>query len=273
MEHQNITFIGAGNMARSIVLGMLNAFYPQDKITISNHTPDKLRFFDELDVQTTTDNIAAVKHADIVILCVKPFRIGEVCQQIATHLSDTTLVISIAAGVTTQHLESCLGHNNAIVRVMPNTAVSVSSGVTGMFATDSVSPEQEELVEGVFSSIGLVVWLEDESLMPVVTAIFSSGVAYYLRVMELMGEEAVAMGLPDEVVKVMIAQTAFGAAKLALESEESLVELRKAVVSPGGTTASALSSFDKDKLDSTMRNAIRAAVNRSNEMTEELCKL
>jgi len=272
MIHKKIAFIGAGNMAKAIVLGALNNFYPADKLIISNPTPQKLDFFAELGVKTTTDNKHAATQADVIVLSVKPNKIGDICKQIGPVLTADKLIVSVAAGITTDYIASCLGKDMPIVRTMPNTASRVSSGVTGVFANAAVTEDHEELVEAIFSAISLVIWLDDEQLVPVVTAVSGSGIAYYFRVMELMHKEAVEMGLPDEIAKVMVAQTAFGAAKLALESEESFQQLREDVVSPGGTTQRALQALDEANLESTVRNAMHAAFNRSKEMTEELCK-
>jgi pyrroline-5-carboxylate reductase len=272
MQHKNITFIGSGNMARSIVLGMLNNFYPHDKITMSNRSPEKLKFYSELELNTSLDNVDAAKGAEVIVLAIKPHQVQEVCEQIKDSLTEGVLVLSVAAGITTEFISQCLGGKYAVVRAMPNMGSAVSAGVTGVFADDNVTPDQEELVEAIFSAISMIVWLEDEDLVPVVTAVSGSGIAYYFRIMEIMEQEAVNLGLPKEVAKLMVAQTALGAAKLALESEDDLVTLRKAVVSPGGTTESALKSMDAANLETVLGDGMRAALNRSQEMAEELCR-
>ena len=273
MQHKKITFIGSGNMARAIVLGMLNNFYPAEMITMSNRSAKKLDYYSELGIQITQDNVAAITEADVIVLAVKPHQIQEVCCELAGKINKAALIISVAAGITTEFVGQCLGGEYAVVRAMPNTGSAVSAGVTGVFANDQVTPEQEEFVEEVFSAISLIVWLEDENLIPVVTAVSGSGIAYYFRFMELMGQEAVVMGLPAEVVKVMIAQTALGAAKLALESDDDFKKLRENVISPNGTTERALAAMDEHDQQATVQSVMRAALNRSKEMTEELCKL
>lgn len=273
MQHKKITFIGAGNMARAIVLGMLNNFYPQSHITISNRSSEKLSFYDELELKTTQDNIAAVKGAEVVVLAVKPHQIKEVCEQIKDKLAKNTLIVSVAAGITTDYIMHCLGGSRAVVRCMPNTGSAVSAGVTGVFANAYVTPAQEALIEAVFSPISMIVWLEDEELVSVVTAVSGSGIAYYFQIMEAMQQEAIRLGLPEEVVKFMVAQTALGAAKMSLESEDDFATLRDAVVSPGGSTASALQAMEASGLDATIQGGMQAALNRSKEMAEELCKL
>lgn len=273
MQPKKITFIGSGNMARAIVVGMLEDDYPAASITMSNRSPDKLAYYRELGIRVTQDNQAAVAEADVVLLAVKPYQVQEVCAELTGKLGKHTLVVSVAAGITTEFISHCLGGDFAVVRAMPNTAAAVSAGVTGVFANDHVTPAQEELVEEIFSAISLIIWLEDESLIPVVTAVSGSGIAYYFRFMELMAAEAMDMGLPADVVNIMVAQTAFGAAKLALESDEDIQQLRENVMSPNGTTERALAVMDKHKLKDTVQEVMRAAFDRSREITEELCKL
>lgn len=273
MQHKKITFIGAGNMTKAIVLGMLNNFYQQSCITVTNRSSEKLKFYKKLGMQTTQDNIAAVKGAKVIVLAVKPNQIQTVCEEIKAHLAQDALIISVAAGITTEYMAHCLGGTRAIVRTMPNTGSAVSAGVTGIFANEHVTSLQEELVEALFSAISLVVWLEDEALIPVVTAVSGAGIAYYFRIMEVIEQEAIDLGLPKEVVKLMVAQTALGAAKLSLESEDDFTTLRNAVVSKGGTTESALKSMEAAHLPAAIRGGMQAALARSKEMTEELCKL
>lgn len=271
MEHKNITFIGAGNMARAIVLGMLNAFYPSEQITMSNRSAEKLVFFEELETAVCQNNQNAVANADVVILAVKPNQIGGVCQEIAAVLPPHALVISVAAGITTEFIDAQLGGDRAVVRAMPNTGSAVSAGVTGLFANAAVTDEQDQFAEALFSAISLVVWLEDEHLIPVVSAVSGAGIAYYFRFMEIMQQEAINLGLPEDVVKFMVAQTALGAAKLALESDKGFAELRSDVASPNGTTQSAITAMDNAQLEAVIVGGMQAAIERSKEMTEELC--
>lgn len=273
MHYKKITFIGSGNMARAIVLGMLEDNYPTAMLTMTNRSAKKLDYYSERGIQVTQDNGAAVKDADVVVLTVKPYQIQEACRELVGKLKKDVLIISVAAGITTEFITQCLSGEYAVVRAMPNTALAVSAGVTGVFANDYVTATQEELVEEIFAAISLIVWLEDETLIPVVTAVSGSGIAYYFRFMELMECEAVNMGLPAEVVKVMVAQTALGAAKLALELDDDFKKLCENVTSPNGTTERALAVMDENNLGVTVQNVMRAAFNRSKEITEELCKL
>ena len=143
---------------------------------------------------------------------------------------------------------------------MPNTGVAVSAGVTGLFASDDVSDEAQALVEELFAVTSMVVWLEDESLLAAVTALSGSGIAYYFRFMEIMQEEAVRLGLPDDVAKFMVAETALGAAKMVLESDEDIVTLRRYVTSPNGSTERALAVMDEAGLQDIISEAMQAVV-------------
>ena len=260
MNNKKITFIGAGNMARALVQGLLDNDYPAQLITMSNRSHGKLHFFAEQGIHVTQDNKAAVKQADIVILAVKPDQLESVCRQIADVLSTHAVIVSVAARVTTDAIQAWFDDDRAIVRAMPNTGVAVSAGVTGLFASDDVSDEAQALVEELFAVTSMVVWLEDESLLAAVTALSGSGIAYYFRFMEILQEEAVRLGLPDDVAKFMVAETALGAAKMVLESDEDIVTLRRYVTSPNGSTERALAVMDEAGLQDIISEAMQAVV-------------
>ena len=259
-SNKKITFIGAGNMARALAQGLLENDYPAQLITMSNRSHEKLQFFAEQGIHVTQDNKAAVKYADIIILAVKPDQLESVCRQIADAISKRAIIVSVAARVTTDALQKWFGDDCAIVRAMPNTGVAVSAGVTGLFADDEVSEEDQEIVEELFAVMSMVVWLEDESLLATVTALSGSGIAYYFRFMELMQEEAVRLGLPDDVARFMVAETALGAAKLVLESDEDIATLRRHVTSPKGSTEQALAVMDNAGLSDIISEAMQAVV-------------
>lgn len=261
IENKKITFIGAGNMARALVQGLLDNDYPPRLITISNRSSEKLKFFEEQGIDTTLDNVIAAKNADLVILAVKPDQIELVCRQLAPVISKHAILISVAARITTETIQACFNHDYAIVRAMPNTGVAVSAGVTGLFANDVLSQEDQEDVEELFALMSMVVWLEDESLLAAVTALSGSGIAYYFRFMEIMQEEAVRLGLPHDVAKFMVAETALGAAKLVLESDEEIPTLRCHVTSPKGSTEQALAVMEEAGLAEIISEAMQTVVN------------
>lgn len=260
MRHKKITFIGAGNMARALVQGLLENNYSPQFITMSNRSYDKLLSFSEQGMHITQDNVAAAKQADVIIIAVKPDQVVSVCQQIAGVVSKHVIIISVAARVTIDDIQACFKQDLAIVRAMPNTGVAVSAGVTGLCANHVVHEEVQDIVEELFGMMSLVVWLEDESLLAAVTALSGSGIAYYFRFMELMAEEAVRLGLPKEEARFMVAETALGAAKLVLESSEEIATLRQHVTSPNGSTEQALKVMEKGGLKEMLCKAMQAVV-------------
>lgn len=260
MRHNKITFIGAGNMARALVQGLLENNYPSHFITMSNRSRDKLVFFAEQGIHITQDNVVAAKQADIVIIAVKPDQVASVCQQIAGVVSQQVIIISVAARVTIEEIQACFKQELAIIRAMPNTGVAVSAGVTGLCANDVVHEDMQDIVEELFGMMSLVVWLEDESLLAAVTALSGSGIAYYFRFMEVMAEEAERLGLPKEEARFMVAETALGAAKLVLESSEEIATLRQQVTSPNGSTEQALKVMEQGGLKEILSKAMQAVV-------------
>jgi pyrroline-5-carboxylate reductase len=265
-QHPTIGFIGAGNMTRCLISGLITNHYPSHQIWASNPTAEKLAYLkQQFNNHTTTDNLLAAKHAEIVVLAVKPQMMKSVAQEIAPVLQQTRpLVISIAAGITTTTLQGYLGNNDhAMVRCMPNLPALVNSGATGLFANDFVTVEQRDLAETILRSVGITLWVDDEKLIDVIAALSGSGPAYFFLVMEALEHAAVELGLPKENARLFTLQTAFGAAKLALSTNEDVADLRKDVTSKGGITEKALETLETSKVRDAFAKALRAAYDRS----------
>ena len=179
-------------------------------------------------------------------------------------------MVSIAAGITQKSLSTWLGENVAIVRCMPNTPALVLTGATGLHANDNVNEEQRDLAENILRSVGVCLWLDEENQLDVVTAVSGSGPAYYFLLMEAMEKAALELGMAERTARLLVQQTALGAAKIALESAESPELLRKRVTSPGGTTERAIETFVKGGFTELVAKAIHAARDRSIEMSEQL---
>lgn len=252
-------------MARSLINGIIQG---NNAVSLCVADPDEA----QLDgirqnwsaVKTTTDNLDAINHVDVVILAVKPQIMGDVLQPLAEMAqSQKPLFISIAAGITEEKLSSWLGGNVPIVRCMPNTPALVQSGATGLFANEYVSDEQHSLAESILRSVGITSWFEQENLLDVVTAVSGSGPAYFFLVMEAMQAAAEKLGMNAEDAKLLTLQTAFGAAKLALESSDEPAELRKKVTSKGGTTEAALKALIDGGLPELFDTALQAAEQRA----------
>lgn len=263
-----ITFIGAGNMARSLIIGLL-----QDKanvlLRVADPDPQQLDAIRQHwpDVQATQDNAEALQGADVVVLAVKPQVMREVLEPLADLAQRTRpLVISIAAGIREAALNQWLGGNLPIVRCMPNTPALVQTGATGLVANAQVSQAQRNLAESILRAVGITVWFAEEASIDSVTAVSGSGPAYFFLVMEAMQTAAQNLGMSAEDAQLLVVQTALGAARLALESGEPAAELRRKVTSKGGTTEAALKVLNDGGLPALFEQALQAAAQRSREL-------
>lgn len=272
MHDCKITFIGGGNMARSLISGLIaDGFNPQH-IHVSDPEPLCLQALtDKYPVQTYSSNIDAAKDSDILILAVKPQQLQAVVKQLRPEWNNHTLLISIAAGIRINDIARWLERDQAaIVRTMPNTPAMVQAGATALYASPAVNPQQHELAESIMRAVGLTVWLDDETQLDAVTALSGSGPAYFFLVMEAMEFAAIEMGLSPETARLLCIQTAFGSAKMALESDDSTRTLRQKVTSPGGTTERAIHELEDGGVRGLFENALIAAALRSRELAKQL---
>lgn len=270
MKDTNIAFIGGGNMARSLIGGLLEDGMPATQIWVADPNAAALHNIQaDFAVHTTSNNNEAAQHAPVVVLAIKPQLAKTVAQELAPAIRQSRpLVISIAAGIREGNLRLWLGEGTAIVRTMPNTPALVRSGATALFANNAVSKEQKNLAESILRAVGMTIWVTDEDLMDAVTALSGSGPAYFFLVMEALESAGVQLGLPRETARLLTLQTAFGAAKMALESNEELAELRRRVTSPGGTTESAIHVLQNRGLETAFGEALLAAHHRSVELAK-----
>lgn len=271
---QKICFIGGGNMASSLVGGLINNQYPADHICITDPDPQKLeQLAQHYKVNTLSDNIEAVAQSDIVVLAVKPQVLAEVCQQIAsTTCEKRPLVISIAAGIRSTDIDRWLGHDNAIVRCMPNTPSLIQSGATGLFANSQCHDAQRDTAEKILQSAGITLWVEEEDQLDAVTAVSGSGPAYFFLMMEAMQQAGVELGLDETTASLLARQTALGAGRMAMEGTDDPATLRAKVTSKGGTTAAAIASFEQSGFSDMVTRALSAARDRARELADELGK-
>ncbi|MCB1760313.1 MAG: pyrroline-5-carboxylate reductase [Gammaproteobacteria bacterium] len=269
-----IAFIGGGNMATSLIGGLVADGYRPAHILVSDPDSEKLASLAaRFGVRAADDNVKAVEKAEVVVLAVKP----QIMQQIAESLAAAVqqwrpLVISIAAGVREAHLQRWLGGNVALIRSMPNTPAMLQAGATVLHAGKGVSAEQKNLAETVLRAVGLTCWVKDEALMDPVTALSGSGPAYLFLVMEAMEQAGIEMGLPADTSRLLTLQTALGAARMAMESSEGPATLRRRVTSPGGTTERALQTLEQGGLKTLFAKALGDAKRRSEELSEILGK-
>lgn len=271
MTQTHISFIGGGNMARSIIGGLVAKGYPAKRIHASAPSDaTRQALAADFGINVSAENSEACALADVLILSVKPQVILDVSAKLKDSLKPGALVISVAAGVTCDSLKSRLGHATPLVRCMPNTPALVRRGVSGLFATAEVTPAQQQQAEAILSAVGQVYWLDEEAQIDAVTAVSGSGPAYFFLFMEAMVDSAVKLGLPRETALRMALETAAGAAELAGASELSLAELRRRVTSPGGTTERAISVFDNRDLRGIVDEAMTACAERAKTLAREL---
>ena len=269
LDETVIGFIGAGNMAGSIIRGLIGAGKNPESIFVSDIDDQKLQ---SITAETSVNSTATKKMpslVDVLILATKPQVMKSVCQEL-TDVEAVQLVISIAAGINITQMEQWLNSEVAIVRCMPNTPALVGEGATGLFANKLVSDHQKTIAQSIMGSVGLTSWMQSEKDMDTVTAVSGSGPAYFFLLIEAMQEVAQELGLKKDVAENLICQTAIGASKLIQESNDSSLILRKKVTSPGGTTEKAISVFERGNIRGLVRDALIAARDRSIELSEDL---
>lgn len=272
MQNCKLAFIGGGNMARSLIGGLIADGFDPSQIRVSDPVGEvRSQLSARFGVQTFTDNAAAVADADIVVLAVKPQQIQSVVRELATDWRSSQLLLSIAAGIRLDDIHRWLGvEDAAIVRAMPNTPSMVQAGATALYANNKVSRAQHELAESILRAVGLTLWLDDEKQMAAVTAVSGSGPAYFFLVMEAMQKAAEELGLTEKTARLLVLETAFGAAKMALESGDEPAQLRQNVTSPGGTTERAIHELQDGGLEAVFENAMVAAALRARELADKL---
>jgi len=265
-----IGFIGSGNMAEALIRGIINAkLYSPENVLISDIRAERLDYLaEEYRVKSAENNTALTAAADVIVLSVKPQNMDEVLQEIQGTLKDTAVVISIAAGITTDKIIGYLG-DIPVIRAMPNTPAMVDQGATAVVIRNT-GPRHFKVGLDVFMAVGKVEVIEDESLIDAVTAISGSGPAYFFLLMEEMIKSAKQLGLPSDIAKELVFQTAKGAgllSELAYARNETPAQLRERVTSPGGTTEAAMKVFQERDFDGIMMAALAAARDRSRELS------
>ncbi len=274
LDNKKISFIGGGNMAQALISGLVSCGVKPSLIIVadpSSEAREQLAAKGLNTVDPTADAKAAVIDADIVVLAVKPQVMKAVVSSFADAL-DKQLVISVAAGLSTELLSDMLGGYDNIVRAMPNTPAMIQMGATGLYGTDNISAEQKQLATAVMEASGLVMWVDNEEHMHAVTAVSGSAPAYMFYFIESMIDGAVALGLDKEQASALAMQTMLGAAKMAMNSEDAPAELRRKVTSPNGTTQAAVESMQANDIGGQIVEAMQACYDRSQALSEEMSK-
>lgn len=272
MTGVKIRFIGGGNMATSLIAGLIADGHRPQEILVSDPDPERRQALQaSLGVRALASNLEGLAEAETIVLCVKPQMAAQVCAELGPVLVERRpLVVSVMAGVTEQTIQRWLGGPVPVVRAMPNTPAMVQTGAIGLHASPEVDAEGRNRAETILRAVGLVRWVEDEAAIDAVTAISGSGPAYFFLFMEALEQAAVELGLDAETARLLTLQTALGAAKMALESPEPPARLRERVTSPGGTTERALAVFAEGDLHGLVHRAARAARDRAIELSHLL---
>ena len=266
-----ISFIGGGNMASAIISGLLAKNFPAaDIMVVEMDATRRSVLKGEFGVNVSGELTAASPY-DVIILAVKPQQLRDVAIFLGSLLSQQ-LIISIAAGVRCADLARWLGNYSSVIRVMPNTPAQIQAGVSALFAASGVTKAQRQQAEQLMAAVGSCLWVDDEKQMDAVTALSGSGPAYVFYFLEAMQTAGVELVLTAEQSRILATHTFEGAAKLAINSDEELANLRTQVTSKGGTTEKALNSMEVDLIKPLFVKAIRAAAERSAELGELLGK-
>lgn len=271
MQHKRtLAFIGAGNMSRSIIAGLIQAGYPAGRIIAANPSRPKLdELADQFGIRITQNNAEAAREADVIVLAVKPQLMAAMLEALVAELGSLAgkLLISIAAGIKVERLQEMAGGHSRIIRTMPNTPSLLGLGMTGLYAPSGIEQADRDFAEQMMQAVGKTLWVAQESGINGVIAAAGSAPAYFFLFMQGIAEEAEAMGFTPEQARLLVQQTALGAAAMVEQNPElSLQALREQVTSKGGTTAEAVKTFQEQGLKPLTSRAMQAAVTRAGEM-------
>lgn len=275
----DIAFVGAGNMARSLIAGLRASAKEPLAVRVSDanaaalealQTEPEFGATEFFSLTTLPDNRSVCDAADVVVLAVKPDVVRAVCGDIAAVVTDNTLVISVAAGIRIGDMQRWLQRDAAVVRCMPNTPALYGFGSSGLFAAPGVSDAQRQLAQTMLGAVGICRWLESEVALDAITALSGSGPAYFFHLIECMAATAEEMGIDAETASAFATETAYGAAYMARHGTDSPTLLRQKVTSKGGTTAAALATFAEHDFPAIVSRAMQAAADRADELGELL---
>ncbi|MEW9675344.1 pyrroline-5-carboxylate reductase [Lentibacillus sp. L22] len=265
---EKICFIGAGSMAESIIIGILNKrFLTGSQIVVTNKNSEErlTKLQNMYDIQVTADKKYAIDGAELIILATKPHDIGEAIDQVKTYIKPTQLVISVVAGIDTGFISERLGSKVPVVRVMPNTSASIGLSATAITAGVHARKTDLDLADSLFKTIGTTVIVEERD-MHAVTGISGSGPAYFYYLVESMEKAAAQAGLDHTVANDLITQTIIGAGEMLKKSGESASMLREKITSPGGTTQAAIETLEENDFQQLIIKCVDSARKRSVEL-------
>ena len=267
LADQTIGFIGAGNMAEALIRGLVRGGHvPAGRVTASGPRRERL---DELarsyGIAISVDNRAVARGAGLLVLSVKPQILDKVLREVGDQLQPGALVVSIAAGVDTEAIESAVPEGVRVVRTMPNTPALVGAGATAIAPGKHASEADLATAKAMFDAVGISVVL-DESHLDAVTGLSGSGPAYIFLILEALSDAGVKVGLSRRNAQRLAAQTVLGSAKMLLETDEHVGRLKDMVTSPGGTAIAGLHTLEEGGLRTTLINAVETATKRAREL-------
>jgi pyrroline-5-carboxylate reductase len=267
---KRIAVIGVGTLGEALVSGLLKRreLAAADVTGSVAHEASLDRVRERLGIRVVLDNSEAVAGSDVVVLAVKPQNMDTVVRGLAGVVQPTQLLISVAASVTTEYVESRLTGPVPVVRAMPNTPCLINTGMTALACGRHAMPEHRRLAEAIFQCVGETVFL-DEALMDAVTALSASGPAYLYVVVESLAEAGVKLGIPRPVATLLVAQTMLGSARMVLESGAHPALLKDAVTTPAGCTIDGLMELEDGKLRVTLIKAVVNAAKRARELVAQ----
>jgi pyrroline-5-carboxylate reductase len=271
MSPQELTVLGAGNMGRALIGGLLRRGMRAEQLAVGEpREAARDALAREFGIAAQPDNAAAIGAARVVVVAVKPRDVAAVLQPLAPALQRTRpVVLSVAAGVRMRALQGWCGPGVPVIRAMPNRPALVGAGVTGLYAPAEVDPESRRLAERALQSVGEVVWVASEDALDAVTAVSGSGPAYFFLLAELLARAGTGLGLPPPDARRLAIATLHGAGLLAHGSDGDLARLRAEVTSKGGTTEAAVRTLEAGGFEELVDRAVRAAARRSRELAEQ----
>lgn len=277
MSLPTIGFLGAGHMASALIAGLLQAdsgFTPAHIIASTHSAQSAARIKAQFGIDCRADNRWLCENADYLILAVKPAHMRTVLEEMREYACNASLVISVAAGISSADYRKFLGDDVLFVRAMPNIAAKAQASLTGLYSDEALEEEDEILIEQIFAAVGATIWLEDETQMDGFIALCGSGIAYFFRFMQAMQQAGERYGFEKEELYDIIGLTALGAATLAVDgSSEQISDFAgfvNSIASPKGTTEQALNVFERDGLDALVERAMSAVAARSRAISEEI---
>lgn len=267
LPNLRVAILGAGKMGGILLQAFLknNLLLPEQLVATVQHPDRALALSAQFGIDVGTANLAAVQQADVILLGVKPIQVPAVVAEIAPALTPSKLLITFAASVRTRSIEDVAGCNLAVIRAMPNTPALLAAGVTALCSGRFVAAEQMVMAQRIFSTVGRTVVVEEKH-MDAVTGLSGSGPAFFYIILEALTEAGVNVGLPRDVATILAAQTAYGSARMVLETGYHPALLKDAVTTPAGCTVDGILELEEGGLRVTLIKAVKRATQRAREL-------